>query len=591
MMPSSRHLWRNFLLSFLCIFMLMSSLGFARVKFETTLFQLAEFNDSQVISEQCSGPAPSSFWCGRTDDDLTLITSKGKDIFFNEVGEAVAIYVKQQRGQDMRGRYNLDNRQNLIPLGSSIPGAAILLDGEYFLPQALESSWREDGNLQIGEFRFLLGAENQYEVSKIVTVSAVSNTFEIAFEVQSAAGLQPEELTEASEAVENEPAEAQTDSTNSTENTAESSLNSDSTESNRTDSESAGSDSAADTASDISTPNLRLAFPGLAKNTSPVIKIGQGTQVSESPPLDTVVNNAAYASMQASPVRGTALVLTPNLTDENSNLLNAVSLPINQIAMEQADAEATGMRVNVFAGPNELARLYQEGLLDMPGLFKPNILGRLSLGIISLLELIHGFLGNWGVSILVLTLLIRLMIWPLMATQMKSMTGMQEIQPKIQALQKKYKDNREKLQQETMKLYQEAGVNPLGGCLPMFIQMPLLLMMWRVFMNFEFNEGFLWIPDLGLSDPTYLLPIIYVAIMFANSWVMSRDNPQALRQGLMMNAVFVFFIISFPSGVALYLVGSMVVQLVQQWLIKRDMNNKPPTPKPTSKKKAKTANA
>lgn len=571
-MPSARRLWR----SFLCIVVLMSSLGFARVTFETTPFQLDEFNDSQVINEQCSGPAPSSFWCGRSDDDLTLITSKGKDIFFNDVGEAVAIYVKQQRGQDMRGRYSLDNRQNLIPLGSSIPGAAILLDGEYFVPQALESSWRHDGNLQIGEFRFLLGDEKQYEVTKLVTVSHISNTFEVVFDVQAVGAEQGAESTGTDEASASIGEASATETASSESQTTGFSINTN-----------AASNTSASEAVDVSALQLRLAFPGLAKNSSPLIKIGQGTQASENPTLDTVVNNAAYISMQASPVRGTALIMTPNPEDETSNNLNAVSLPINQIAMEQADEDATGMRVNVFAGPNELARLYQEGLLDMPGLFQPNILGRLSLGIISLLELIHGFLGNWGLSILVLTLLIRLMIWPLMATQMKSMTGMQEIQPKIQELQKKYKDNRQKLQEETMKLYQEAGVNPLGGCLPMFIQMPLLLMMWRVFMNFEFNEGFLWIPDLGLSDPTYLLPIIYVGIMFANSWVMSRDNPQALRQGLMMNAVFVFFIISFPSGVALYLVGSMVVQLLQQWLIKRDIKNKPPTPK----KKAKTAQA
>jgi len=227
------------------------------------------------------------------------------------------------------------------------------------------------------------------------------------------------------------------------------------------------------------------------------------------------------------------------------------------------------MRTRNSIGRNELVRYYQEGYLSLPGLFRPNILGRLSLYIVELLVLIHQYVGSWGVSIIVLTMLFRVLIWPLIATQTKSMFGMQKLQPKIQELQKKYKDDREKLTQETMKLYQEAGVNPAGGCLPILLQMPLFIILWRVFINFEFNQGFLWLPDLGQSDPYYILPVLYVLVMLATSYFSARGNPQTLRQSMFINLIFVFIIINFPAGVLLYYVVSMLVQVFQYWLVSR----------------------
>jgi YidC/Oxa1 family membrane protein insertase len=121
-----------------------------------------------------------------------------------------------------------------------------------------------------------------------------------------------------------------------------------------------------------------------------------------------------------------------------------------------------------------------------------------------------------------------------------------------------------------MKLYQEAGVNPAGGCLPILLQMPLFIILWRVFVNFEFNQGFLWLPDLGQSDPFYILPALYVAVMVATSWFSARGNPQTLRQSMLINLVFVIVIINFPAGVLLYYVVSMLVQVLQYWLLSRD---------------------
>ncbi len=261
----------------------------------------------------------------------------------------------------------------------------------------------------------------------------------------------------------------------------------------------------------------------------------------------------------------------------NQSEYTATYLPPRVVAIGKPLADNVTLNVEAYTGPNELVRYHQEGYKDLPGLFNPNILGRLSLGIIFVLETIQSVVGSWGLSIILLTLFFRLMIWPLMATQTKSMVGMQKIQPKIQELQKKYKDNKEKLTQETMKLYQEAGVNPMGGCLPLVLQMPLFIILWRVFMNFEFNQGFLWIPDLGQPDPFYIVPVLYLAVMFGQSFMSAKGNKDTLRQQLMINGIFIFFIINFPSGVALYLVTSMLVQVGQQYVIQRNVNARPAT--------------
>jgi YidC/Oxa1 family membrane protein insertase len=284
------------------------------------------------------------------------------------------------------------------------------------------------------------------------------------------------------------------------------------------------------------------------------------------------VADPSYTSLQNND-RNTAFAIVLRPLGEGQDV-QALSLPMQRATSLQtlvaADAGATAtLDATTYLGPNELVRYQQEGYVDLPGLFRPNLLGRLSLGILWVLRTIHDYVGNWGLSIIVLTLLFRALVWPLINTQTKSMFGMQELQPKIQALQKKYKDDRETLTQETMKLYREAGVNPAGGCLPILLQMPLFIILWRVFVNFEFGEGFLWVPDLGQSDPFFILPILYIAVMFGMSWFSARGNPQSLRQQILINVVFAFILFGFPAGVLLYFVVSMGIQVLQYWLISR----------------------
>ncbi len=502
-----------------------SAAAFARVTFGIRDFSVSDFRNPELLDELCpasGGAAEGSFWCSYRDAPLKLITSKGLDYVLSESGEVLALYNKQQRGQDFNGNYALDGRQNLIPPSSSLPGGALLVDGAYAVPKNATSSWREttSGDAEALEGTFSYRVDG-LQVEKTVLVSAVRNSLSVSLDVQRTAAAQNPAL-------------------------------------------------------------VQLAYPGIAQQATPTLKVGQGETFTLNPPQQPVTN-PAYISLQSNNQnRGQAIVLRPNPNAEGSggDALIATPLSGTQIALGKtlgAGANAAvKLALQAYSGPNEMVRFLQEGYLEYPGLFKPNILGRLSLGIIVVLQAIHGFVGSWGLSIILLTLLFRLLVWPLIHVQMKSMVGMQNIQPKIKELQTKYKDDREKLTQETMALYKEAGVNPAGGCLPAVVQMPIFIILWRVFINFEFNEGFLWIPDLGLNDPIYLLPIIYVGIMVAQAFVSSKGNRQTLQQQLLISGVFVFFAFTFPAGVTLYLITSMLVQVIQQFLIQRSFSS--PTP-------------
>lgn len=510
----------------LVVLLSLISVGLARVTFGIRDFSASDFRNPELLEGLCTDSA-TSFWCAERNAKLKLVTSKGLDYIFSETGEVVALYTKQQRGQDLNGNYALDGAQNLIPYTSDLPGGAVLIGGDYRKPQDVKSSWVEtsyDGAPALeGTFSYRLG---QFQVDKTVVVSAVRNSLGVSLKVQrTALG--------------------------------------------------AGETGAGETL-------VQYIYPGIARQKAPVIKVGQGENFTLNPALQAVAD-PTYISVQGNNRNtGQALVIrpNPNVPDAGGDALLATPLSATQIAMGKTLAAgpnaAVTLELQTYGGPNEMVRFLQEEYLDYPGLFNPNILGRLSLGIIVVLQAIHGFVGSWGLSIILLTLLFRLLVWPLIHIQMKSMVGMQQIQPKLKELQTKYKDDREKLTQETMKMYQEAGVNPAGGCLPAVIQMPIFIILWRVFINFEFNEGFLWIPDLGLNDPLFLLPVVYVAIMVAQAVVSSKGNRQMLQQQLLISGVFVFFAFTFPAGVTLYLITSMLVQVLQQWLIQRNLASPAP---------------
>ncbi|NSL52356.1 YidC family membrane integrase SpoIIIJ [Calidifontibacillus erzurumensis] len=183
---------------------------------------------------------------------------------------------------------------------------------------------------------------------------------------------------------------------------------------------------------------------------------------------------------------------------------------------------------------------------------------------------------NYGLSIIIVTIIIRLAILPLMIKQTQNSKAMQAIQPELKALQQKYasKDpkTQQKLQQETMALFQKHGVNPLAGCLPLLIQMPILIGFYHAIMRTEeiANHNFLWF-DLGNSDPYYILPLIAGITTFLQQKIMMKgmeSNPQMKMMLYVMPVMIVIFAISFPAALSLYWVVGNIFMIIQTYFIK-----------------------
>ena len=189
------------------------------------------------------------------------------------------------------------------------------------------------------------------------------------------------------------------------------------------------------------------------------------------------------------------------------------------------------------------------------------------------LDWFANFFGNeYGISILIVTVIIRLIILPLTIKQFKSSRKMQEIQPELKKLQKKYKDDTQEQQQETMKLFQQHGVNPMAGCFPVLVQMPILIGLYHAIMrNPEISShSFLWL-QLGEKDP-FVLPILAAATTFFQQKMMSTYMPNQQMQ-MMQTMMFIFPILifvmamSFPSALPLYWIYSNLFTIVQNYFL------------------------
>lgn len=180
--------------------------------------------------------------------------------------------------------------------------------------------------------------------------------------------------------------------------------------------------------------------------------------------------------------------------------------------------------------------------------------------------------ANYGVAIILLTILIKIALYPLTAKQVKSMKAMQELQPKIKELQEKYKGNPEKLNKELAALYKESGVNPFSGCLPLLVQMPILIAIFFAIRDYKYlhQPGFLWMKDLAQPDPSYILPVLAAATTWIQQKQTMTDATQQNKMMMIFMPLFIGYIsLSFPGGLVLYWVVSNIVQIIQQWWMYR----------------------
>lgn len=205
----------------------------------------------------------------------------------------------------------------------------------------------------------------------------------------------------------------------------------------------------------------------------------------------------------------------------------------------------------------------------------------------SMLYYIYNFVGDYGIAIILFSLIAKLILLPINIKQTKSMQDTNKIQPEIQKLQKKYKDNPEKLNEETMKLYKEHNINPVGGCLPLLIQFPIIIGLYRVLQQPQIyvfgsqeaydaiDKAFLWLPSLGQPDPLHILPILaaittYLYMSTSQATTGGNEQAQQMNQSMkIMSPLLIGFMAwTFPSGLALYWVIQNIFTFVQQIVMK-----------------------
>ena len=190
-----------------------------------------------------------------------------------------------------------------------------------------------------------------------------------------------------------------------------------------------------------------------------------------------------------------------------------------------------------------------------------------------MLSLVHGFVGNWGVAIILVTFLIKLAFYKLTESSGRSMAKMRNLQPRMKALQDRYKDDKPALSQAMMDLYKREKVNPAAGCLPILIQMPFFLAFyWVLLESVEMRQApfALWITDLSTRDPYFILPLIMGVAMFTQQKLNPAPaDPVQAKVMQVMPIMFTVFFAFFPSGLVLYWVTNTLLSIAQQWKVNK----------------------
>jgi len=240
--------------------------------------------------------------------------------------------------------------------------------------------------------------------------------------------------------------------------------------------------------------------------------------------------------------------------------------PLNPLAAGTSHIEKT----RLFIGPQE------ETLLEKiaPGFDLIKDYGYLTViakPIFWLLEQIHSYVANWGWAIVILTLLIKLLFFPLSAASYKSMARMKEVQPRLMTLREQLKGDPQKLNRAMMDLYKQEKINPLGGCLPVVVQIPVFIALyWVLLSSVEMRNApwILWINDLSVPDPFYILPVIMAVSMYVQV-KLNPTPPDPLQAKIMMWMPIVFSVMFFffPAGLVLYWVVNNILSIAQQWQI------------------------
>tara|TARA_R110002072_G_scaffold1369_7_gene11353 strand:+ start:44093 stop:45799 length:1707 start_codon:yes stop_codon:yes gene_type:complete len=232
------------------------------------------------------------------------------------------------------------------------------------------------------------------------------------------------------------------------------------------------------------------------------------------------------------------------------------------------------LSAQLYIGPKDQYRLEEIS----PGLnlvVDYGFLWWLALPLFHLLTFIHDLLGNWGLSIIVLTIIVKSLLYPLSAASFRSMAKMRKLQPEMARLKDRYGDDKQQFSQAMMELYKKEGANPLGGCLPILLQMPVFLALyWTLMESVELRHApfILWIDDLSAMDPYFVLPILMGISMFVTQMLQPEPpDPVQAKVFKFMPIMFTFFFLWFPSGLVLYWFINNLLSIMQQWYVTRQL--------------------
>jgi YidC/Oxa1 family membrane protein insertase len=259
----------------------------------------------------------------------------------------------------------------------------------------------------------------------------------------------------------------------------------------------------------------------------------------------------------------------------NGMYATGVIVPAGKVA---PGASAT-VDMRLYAGPQEQEKMAQLA----PGLDLTVDYGWLTViatPLFWVLSAIQKWVGNWGVAIILLTVIIKLIFYPLSAASYRSMAKMRVIAPKLQKLKEQFGDDRQRMNQAMIEMYKTEKINPLGGCLPILVQIPVFIALyWVLLASVELRNApfFGWIKDLSAQDPYYILPVLMGATMIIQTWLNpTPPDPVQAKVMKIMPVVFSVFFFFFPAGLVLYWLVNNILSIAQQWQITRSIERSKP---------------
>jgi len=231
-------------------------------------------------------------------------------------------------------------------------------------------------------------------------------------------------------------------------------------------------------------------------------------------------------------------------------------------------------KTKLYAGPQEKDSL-ELAAVGMKYTVDYGWLTFIAAPLFSIMSGIQKIVVNWGISIILLTVLIKLLFYPLSAASYRSMAQMRELGPRLQSMKEKFGEDKQKMQQAMMALYKTEKINPLGGCLPILIQIPVFIALyWVLLGSVELrNAPFLYINDLSSKDPYFILPILMAASMFIQTKLNPKPtDPMQARLMMMMPIIFSIFFFFFPAGLVLYWLVNNILSIMQQWYVNKKIH-------------------